>query len=158
LVGVGQALVWPVDVDMTGVLVEDGAGMFLVVDQQLVGAFGVDAADEPFRRAVRPGRARMDLDHVDALGADDGVEGIGEFGVPVADEEAERGGSVAQVREQVANPGWFRLRWGGWSPRAGVPVGASVRVGSGRVVPRFVVKRPWNVWLWVSRSVGDLFP
>jgi hypothetical protein len=70
-----QALVWPVDVDMTGVLVEVGADMSLVVDQQLVGAFGVDAADEPFHRAVRPGRARMDLDHVDALGAEDCVEG-----------------------------------------------------------------------------------
>ena len=44
----------------------------------------------------------MDLDHVDALGAEDGVEGVGELGVPVADEEAERGGPVAQVREQVA--------------------------------------------------------
>jgi hypothetical protein len=73
-----------------------------VVDQQSVGAFGVDAADEPFRIAVRPGRARRDLDHVDVLGAEDGVEGVGELGVPVADEEAERGGLVAQVREQVA--------------------------------------------------------
>jgi hypothetical protein len=100
--GVAWALVWPVDVEMTDVLVDDGAGMSFVVDQQSVGAFGADAADEPFRIAVRPGRARRDLDHVDALGAEDGVEGVGELGGPVADEEAERGGLVAQVREQVA--------------------------------------------------------
>jgi hypothetical protein len=91
------ALVWPVAVEMTDVLVDDGASMSFVVDQQSVNAFGVDAADEPFRIAVRPERARRDLDHVDALGAKDGVEGVGELGVPVADEDAKRGGLVAQV-------------------------------------------------------------
>jgi hypothetical protein len=57
----------------------------------------------PWNYAGSPNLVALDLDHVDALGAEDGVEGIGEFGVPVADEEAERGGPVAQVREQVAS-------------------------------------------------------
>jgi len=39
-----------------------------------------------------------------------------------------------------------------------VPVGASVRVGCGRVVPRFVAKRAWNVWLRASRSGRGLVP
>ena len=62
-------LVWPVVVEVAHVLVEDGAGVSFVVDQHPVGALGADAADEPFRIAVRRGRLGMDLDDVDALGA-----------------------------------------------------------------------------------------
>jgi len=36
-------------------------GVSFVVDQHPVGAFGADAADEPFRITVRPGRPRRDL-------------------------------------------------------------------------------------------------
>ncbi len=50
-----QALMRTVAIDMAHVLVENGAGVSFVVDQQPVGAFGADAADEPFRVAVRPG-------------------------------------------------------------------------------------------------------
>jgi hypothetical protein len=51
-----QALVRAVVIEMAHVLVENDAGVSFVVDQQPVGAFGADAADEPFRVAVRPGR------------------------------------------------------------------------------------------------------
>jgi hypothetical protein len=59
-----QALVRAVVIEMAHVLVENGAGVSFVVDQQPVGAFGADAGDEPFRVAVRPGRTGRDLDHV----------------------------------------------------------------------------------------------
>jgi hypothetical protein len=50
-----EPLVRPVAIEMAQVLVEGGAGVLLVVDQHPVGALGADAADEPFRVAVRPG-------------------------------------------------------------------------------------------------------
>lgn len=50
-----QALVRAVVMEMAHVLVENDAGVSFVVDQQPVGAFGADAADEPFRLAARPG-------------------------------------------------------------------------------------------------------
>ena len=48
-------LVRPVVIEMAHVLVEDGAGVSLVVDQHPVGAFGADAADESLPRSSSPG-------------------------------------------------------------------------------------------------------
>jgi hypothetical protein len=50
-----QALVWPVVSEMAEVLIKNSVGVSRVVNQRPVGAFGVDAADEPVRVAVRPG-------------------------------------------------------------------------------------------------------
>lgn len=50
-----KALVRAMVIEMAHVLVEDGAGVSLVVDQQSVGALVADATNEPFRVAVRPG-------------------------------------------------------------------------------------------------------
>jgi hypothetical protein len=72
---------------VANVAVEDAAGVSFVVDQPPVGALGADAADEPFRVAVRLRRAGRDLDHVDALGGEHGIEGISELGIPVADQK-----------------------------------------------------------------------
>jgi hypothetical protein len=83
-----QALVRAVVIEVAHVPVKNSSGVSFVVDQQSVGAFGADAADEPFRVAVRLGRPRRDLDHGDAYGAEDGVESSGEFGVSVADQES----------------------------------------------------------------------
>jgi hypothetical protein len=80
-----QALARTVVIEMTHVLVEDGAGVSLVVDQQFVGAFLADAADEPLDIAVRLRRPGRDLDHVEAFGSENGIEGIGERGLPVTD-------------------------------------------------------------------------
>ena len=44
---VPAALVRPVVVEVSGVLVEDVCGVAFVVDEDSVGAFGPDAADEP---------------------------------------------------------------------------------------------------------------
>ena len=86
-----EALVRAMIIEMAHVLVKDGASLLLVVDQQPVGALVADAVNEPFCVAVRPGRPGRDLDHLDAVGGEDGIEGGGELGVPVADQEAERG-------------------------------------------------------------------
>jgi hypothetical protein len=48
-----EALVRPVVVEMVLVLVEDGAGVSFVVDQEPVGALGADAADESLGIAIR---------------------------------------------------------------------------------------------------------
>ena len=45
---VPAALVRPVVVEVSGVLVEDCRGVAFVVDEDSVGALGPDAADEPF--------------------------------------------------------------------------------------------------------------
>jgi hypothetical protein len=67
-----KALVRAMVIEMAHVLVEDGAGVSLVVDQYPVGAFVADAANEPFRVAVRPGCPGRDLDHIDAFGGECG--------------------------------------------------------------------------------------
>jgi hypothetical protein len=85
-----QALMRAMVIEVTHVQAEDGAGVSFVIDQYSVGALLADTADESLRIAVRlrgPGR---DLDDVDAFGGEEGVEGVGELGVPVADQEAER--------------------------------------------------------------------
>jgi hypothetical protein len=93
-----QALVWPVVIEMTDVLIKNHVGVACVVNQHSVGAFGADAADEPFRVAVRPGRAGRNLDDIDAFGGEDGIEGSSELRVPVADQKAEGADPVTEGR------------------------------------------------------------
>jgi hypothetical protein len=50
-----EALVWAVVVEVLGIVVEDGEGVSLVVDQLPVDALFTDAMNEPFRVAARPG-------------------------------------------------------------------------------------------------------
>jgi hypothetical protein len=97
-----EALVWTVVVEMADILVEDGVGVSLMVDQHPVSAFLADAANEPFRIAVRSRCLGRDLGDVDAFGGEDGVEGGGELAVPVTDEEAKRGDLLTEVHQQVA--------------------------------------------------------
>ena len=71
-------------------------------DQEVIEAFAAQGADEAFGnrvgRGVRTGAAE-DAD----VGADEhGVEGGGELAVPVADQEPELVGAVAEVHQQVA--------------------------------------------------------
>jgi hypothetical protein len=97
-----QALVRAVVIEVAHVAVKNSSGVSLVVDQQSVGALGADAADEPFRVAVRLGGAGRGLDGGDGFGAEDGIEGGSEFGVPVADQEAEGADLITEVHQQVA--------------------------------------------------------
>jgi hypothetical protein len=82
-----EALVWTVPVEVAFVLAKHGSGVVLVVDQDPVGALGADGAHEAFRERVCPRRPRRRLDHVDALGGEHRIEGSGELGIAVADEE-----------------------------------------------------------------------
>jgi hypothetical protein len=51
-----EALMWTVPTEVALVLMEYGTGVFLVIDQNPVGAFGPDVADEAFREPVGPSR------------------------------------------------------------------------------------------------------
>ena len=92
-----EALVRTVVVEVPSKFVEDGDHVSLVVDQQSVGALLADTTNEPFGVTVCPGRPGRDFDHIDAFGGEHGVEGDGELGVPVADQEAEAGDPLAEV-------------------------------------------------------------
>jgi hypothetical protein len=94
-----QALVWAVVIEVALVLLEDSAGVSFVVDQHFVGALFADRSDEPFGVAVGPWCLRWGLDHLDALGGKDSVEVGGKFGIPVADQEAERADVFAEVHQ-----------------------------------------------------------
>jgi len=52
---------------------------------------------------VRSRSPRRDLDWRHALAGEDRVEGAGELGVAVPDQEPERAGPVTEVHEQVAS-------------------------------------------------------
>lgn len=101
-----KSLVRPVVIEMVDVLVEHSVAVSFVVDQHPVGAFSADAADESFRAAVRPRWPRRSFDDVDTFGGEHGVEGIGERGVPVTDQEAKRADLIIEIHQQV--PGGLR--------------------------------------------------
>ena len=77
-----EALVRAVVIEVALVVVQDGAGVSLVVDQQPVGALLADATNEAFGVAVRLGCLRRDLGHLDVAGGEDGIEGGGELASP----------------------------------------------------------------------------
>ena len=71
-------------------------------DQEVVEAFPAQGADEAFRDRVRPRCPDRGADDPDVGAGEDGVERGGELAVPVADQEPEPVGAVAEVHEQVA--------------------------------------------------------
>jgi hypothetical protein len=92
----------PVIVEVPGVLVEDCRGVAFGADEDPVGALGPDATDEPFNVAVGSWRPRWNLDRLDTLGGEHGIECRAVLGVPVADEEPERRDPVVEVGHEVA--------------------------------------------------------
>ena len=78
------------------------AQVLLAEDQHPVGDLGSDRQHEAFGEAVRPRAPRRDLDHLDARIGQDRVERRRELAGPIADEEPEPGGMVAEVHEEVA--------------------------------------------------------
>jgi hypothetical protein len=95
-------LVGPVPVVMAGVLAEDRSKVPFVVDEHPVGALGSRGWYPTLGIAVRPWRPRWSPDNLDALAGEDLVEGAGELGVAVADEEAERGDLATEIYDVVA--------------------------------------------------------
>ena len=82
-------LVGPVLVVMAGLLAEDRSKVPFVVDEHQVGALGSCGAYPSVRVAGRAWCLRWGLDRLHALAGEDLVEGAGELGVAVPDEEAE---------------------------------------------------------------------
>jgi hypothetical protein len=71
-------------------------------DQQVVQAFAAQRADPALGDRVGPRRPDWGADDADAGAGEDRVEDGGELAVPVADQEAELLGAVAEVHQQVA--------------------------------------------------------
>jgi hypothetical protein len=87
-------------------------------DQHVVEAFPAQCPDEAFHDRVRPRCPDRGTDDADVGTDEDGVERRGELAVPVADQEPEPLGVLAEVHEQVAgllgDPGAGRV---GGDPR-----------------------------------------
>ena len=76
--------------------------MALVVDQDSVGALGSCCAYPSFGECVRPWSVRRRFNDPYAFAVEHLIEGVGELGVSVADEEAERVDPVAEIHGEVA--------------------------------------------------------
>src|SRR5712692_7882458 len=82
-------------------------------DQHPVGYLHPDGEHEALREGVRARAARRDLRYFDAGCGQDRVERCGELPGPVADQEPESGGAVAEVWQEGSGPaGWSRVRPG----------------------------------------------
>ena len=93
---------WPVFVEVALILAEYISGVSLVDDQDAVEQFAADGSDEALGDRVRPRRLRWRLDDPDIDRGEHGIEGGGELGVAVADEEPEAPIGFVEVHEQVA--------------------------------------------------------
>ena len=71
-------------------------------DQEVVEAFAAQGADEAFRDRIRPGCPDRGVDDADVGAGEHGVERGGELAVPVADQELELLGAIAELHQQVA--------------------------------------------------------
>ena len=74
-----------------------------VQDQQPVEALRTNGAHPALGEGVGLGRAHGRANDLDILGGEHGVEGVGELGVSVADEEPNRPIAVRHRQEQVAS-------------------------------------------------------
>ena len=72
-------------------------------DQHLVGDFGPGCEHEPFRVSVRAWAAGRDLHDLDTSIGQDFVKRLGELPGPVADQEPEARGAIAQTYQEVAD-------------------------------------------------------
>jgi hypothetical protein len=70
-------------------------------DRHPVGDLGPGGQHEPLRECVRPRTAGRDLRGLDACGAEDRVERAGELPGPVADQEAEAGGILTEIHQEI---------------------------------------------------------
>lgn len=71
----------PMPVVMLEVLDEDSLEVPAIEDQHPVKAFPAQGPHDALTDRVRPGRRLRGADDVDALGGEDGVEGVGELGI-----------------------------------------------------------------------------
>jgi Integrase core domain len=97
-----QCAMGTVDVVMIGVLAQHRHEVPTSDDEHPVQALAADRTHPPLRVGIRPWRPHRRAQHVDALGCEDGVEGAGELGVPIAEQQPEAAGTVFELHEQVA--------------------------------------------------------
>jgi hypothetical protein len=112
----GGARVWPVFVVVAAVDAEDVLEVAASEDEDPVEAVGAQRSYPAFGVGVRVRRLDRRADHLDALGAEDLVEGVAELRVAVVDEQPERV-LVAELHAQVArllcDPAPVGIRAGG---------------------------------------------
>jgi hypothetical protein len=72
-----------------------------VDDEDPVEDLPAQAAHPAFHDRVRSGCLDRCLDDPDALGMEYSIEGAGELGIPVADQEPELAGLVAEVEQEI---------------------------------------------------------
>jgi hypothetical protein len=83
-------------------LAEYGCGVSLVDDQETVEEFAAEGADEAFGDGVGPRSSHRRLDDLDVGRGEHGVEGRGERGVAVADQEPEATAGLIEIHAEVA--------------------------------------------------------
>ena len=93
---------WPVFVEMALITAKYNGGVSLVDDQDAVEQFAADRSDEALGDRVRRGARTGVLDDPDIDRGEHGIEGGGELGVAVEDEEPEAPIGLVEVHEQVA--------------------------------------------------------
>jgi hypothetical protein len=96
-----QPLVRAVAVILSDVLGQHLPLVPLAEDQHVIQALTAQRSHEALRERVRPRRPDRRPDHPRAVTGEDVVECNGELTVPVADEEPEPPGPLAEVSEQV---------------------------------------------------------
>ena len=85
---------------------EDLSCVALAQDQDVVGDFASNGADDPLAVGVHPGRLRRALDHAQVVGLEDGVERLAVLAVAVTEKEAQGLRPVSEVGGEV--PGLLR--------------------------------------------------
>ena len=108
-------LMWTIIVIVLGVFGKDLGQMPLVEDQHPVEHLTAERSDNPLTDRIRPWSVRRGFDDPEAVGSEDLVEGRGELGVPVTDQEPQRIHPGAQPMAR------FRACWA-----THVPVGLAV--------------------------------
>ena len=93
---------WAVIVVVPLVLPKYGGGMTLVHDQDTVEELAPDRADESLGDRVGPRRSHRRLDDSNVNCREDGVEGGGELGVAIADQEPATSTGILEIHDQVA--------------------------------------------------------
>jgi hypothetical protein len=87
---------------MIHVFSENDFEMVAAEDEEPVQALPADGADAPLGDGVRARRSDGRLDDPDPVGCEDGVEGGGELGVAISNEEAGRRRRFREVVAEVA--------------------------------------------------------
>jgi hypothetical protein len=96
-------MVRPSTVVVPNVLREHHTQVSLTKDQETVGEFGSDRANEPFSDTVRPRTTRRNPDDADAHVSEDSIERRCKLTGPISEEEPELTDAIAKIHHQIAD-------------------------------------------------------